>query len=709
MRIACPNCNHELEVPDEATASDLVCPTCGSRIERQSVLEATVAWQPPPSRRFGRYQLLERLGRGQYGEVWKARDTQLDRLVALKIPRLDPSQESMAAAFLREAQAAAQVRHPNLVAVYEYGREGDAVYIASELIEGCTLTEWTLRRQPGPRETATMCALLAEALHEAHEAGIVHRDVKPGNILVDANDQPHLSDFGVAKRQDPEATATMPGQVIGTPAYMPPEQARGENYRVDRRSDVYSLGVVLYQMLTGRRPFEGPTRVLLQQILHDDPKPPRKLVPTVPWDLEKICLKAMAKEPRHRYATAHEMAQDLGRFVRGEPVRAHPPGWFGRAVRWVRRRPAISAAIGVAGAALGFTFLVMLDRRSDTALRPVRLATDPPGATGVFHPLDPITGEPQPERAVRPAKPSPIEVMLAPGEYLVVAVANTEGYSFHEVFRRVPRPGASFPEAHPHQSFVVGPDGVVELHAIVIPRVSVTEGMARFEGAAEFTVGTPAMQEVPPHRRNVPAFWLDATEVRVRDVQRADVLRPLLSYYEEQGLEPRPDDPMVFVGYDDAAWYAESVGKRLPTEWEYEYAATRRGTREFPWGDDAQRAAHWTFEAAGQPAWDCLDTVPPVYGLYSNVAEWTCSWQVPYPHHYALGLRPPPPEGGWRVVRGGSFSVVKGAPQLNDCLLGPRQRFAQIRQSYEPGLGFRCARSAKPRLAPEDFSRPLTE
>jgi formylglycine-generating enzyme required for sulfatase activity len=450
---------------------------------------------------------------------------------------------------------------------------------------------------------------------------------------------------------------------------------------------------------------------LLQQILHDDPKPPRKLAPTVPRDLEKICLKAMAKEPRHRYATAGEMAQDLRRFVRGEPVRARPPGWIGRAVRWVRRSPAIAAAVAVAAAALGFTFLVVLDHRSgkDAGLRTVRLDTDPPGATVIFHPLDPVTGEPQPERAVRPAKPTPIEVLLAPGEYLVVAVANTEGYSFHEVYRQVPRPDASFPEAYPHRNWVVRPDGVVELPAIAIPHVSVTEGMARFEGAADFTVGTPAMQEVPPHRRNVPAFWLDTTEVRVRDVQRADILRSLLEYCQERGIDLRPDHAMVFVGYDDAVRYAESVGKRLPTEWEYEYAATRGGTRAFPWGDDARRAAQWTFEEAGQPAWDRLDTDPPVFGLHSNVAEWTSSWPVPYPLHYGIGLRPPKPEGGWRVVRGGPFSVVEGDPRPEECVLGPRQRIAQIRQTYKPGLGFRCARSAKPPLTREDFSRPISE
>ena len=325
----------------EAELSEIKCPSCGDSF---SLLGGTpTADAADAVIRIAHFELVEQLGMGAFGAVWRARDTKLDRIVAVKIPRRGQLNAEETELFLREARSAAQLRHPNIVSVHEVGRDGDYVYLVSELIHGISLDKWLEGQQLTAREAADICAKIAGALRHAHEKGVIHRDLKPQNVLMDATGEPHLTDFGLAKREAGEITMTMEGQLIGTPAYMSPEQARGEAHG-RRRSDVYSLGVVLFQLLTGELPFRGNVRMLLKQVLEEESPSPRRLNSALPKDLETICLKCLEKQPTKRYATASALADDLNRYLKHEPIKARPIGIVGRTWRWSKRNPAAALA-----------------------------------------------------------------------------------------------------------------------------------------------------------------------------------------------------------------------------------------------------------------------------------------------------------------------------------------------------------------------------
>ncbi len=319
--------------------------------------------------RVGAYELLGEVGRGGMGVVYKARHPALGRVVALKSVLVGPhTGPDECERFRREAQAAARLQHPNVVQVYEVGEHDGLPFFAMEWVDGVSL-EKKLNGTPLPaRDAAGLVEPLARAVHHAHERGVVHRDLKPANVLLAAcgsadgaktraPEIPKIADFGLAKLLDGGAGQTQSGAVLGTPSYMAPEQAEGRSREVGPSADVYALGAVLYECLTGRPPFRAATAVeTVLQVREQDPVAPRSLQPKVPRDLETVCLACLRKEPRRRYASALALADDLRRFLAGEPVRARPVGPGERALMWARRRPAVAALLALVflAVALGF-------------------------------------------------------------------------------------------------------------------------------------------------------------------------------------------------------------------------------------------------------------------------------------------------------------------------------------------------------------------
>jgi WD40 repeat protein len=303
--------------------------------------------------KVGRFEVRAKLGAGAFGTVYRAYDPPLDREVALKVPQAGTLEgKKTVERFLAEAKAAARLHHPHIVTVYESGKDGDHYYIASEFIKGRTLAQAIDDARPGFRRAAEVVRQLAEALAYAHGQGIVHRDVKPANVMLDEQGQAHLMDFGLAHRQDVTTKLTRAGAVLGTPAYMAPEQAEGQTGKPLPASDQYAIGVVLYELLTGKVPFEGPVQVVLFNAIHTEPPPPRQLNRQVSADLETICLKAMAKRPQDRYPSCRELADDLRRWLEDEPIKARRLGPVERLVRWGRRNPMVAGLSAVAALCL---------------------------------------------------------------------------------------------------------------------------------------------------------------------------------------------------------------------------------------------------------------------------------------------------------------------------------------------------------------------
>lgn len=350
-----------------------ICPHCafgGALLLQSQDSEVAVEAEPGPdaerrqpgefapdvaTRSFGDYELIELIAQGGMGVVYRARQKGLNRIVALKTVLFGPqASPDFVKRFQAEAVAAASLQHPNIVAIHDVGIHEGQHFFVMDYVDGPSLAELAGRQPLPARRAGGYLKTIAEAIHYAHEHGILHRDLKPSNVLIDSQDQPRVTDFGLAKSLcDAQLSAsssqlTLSWEVLGSPSYIPPEQALGKRGKVSRQSDVYALGATLYHLVTGRPPFQGETVTeVLQQVLNTEPLPPRLLQPSLPHDLETICLKCLEKEMPRRYRSAQELAEDLGRFLEDKPIHARPVGALGKAGKWCRRRPGL-AAMGAA-------------------------------------------------------------------------------------------------------------------------------------------------------------------------------------------------------------------------------------------------------------------------------------------------------------------------------------------------------------------------
>ena len=636
-------------------------------------------------RTFSHYELLEIMGEGQFGIVWRAKDQRLERIVALKLPHLTDWDEHARTMFLREARAAATLEHPHIVRVHGIDQEEDQLGIVSQFIEGQTLLHLMQDHRLTFAESSQMLVTIAEAVHHAHEAGVIHRDLKPSNILVDLEGQPYVCDFGLAKWRGDQVTLTSPGLVLGTPAYMSPEQACGDSHAVDRRSDVYSLGVLLYEMLTGKPPFEGNSTLLLHQIQRQEPVPPRSLNAAIPRDLETIGLKCLAKAPDDRYGTAQELADDLRRFLAGEPITARSVSVAEHCVSWARRNRTLATSLAVAAVstvvAVGLAFSFLSRPRLETPVAAtertlaVSIVTEPPGATVVIYPLNERTGEPMEAQAERPATKSPLTAILGPGDYLVVAALD-DGH-FHEVYRHVPRNPQALSAYYPHRYWASRSNDAISWFPIAIP-LGDHDGMSLFEDVESGHWLSP--------------FLLDQQEVTVSDFLSKFHNQLPLSLRHHSELLRKPDFPLTGLFFDEAVLYAEKVGKRLPTAQEYEFAATNGWTTRFPWGETEPPAEAWTLTSVGLKEFDRTQTDPPIQGLFSNASEFVLAQHAP-----SASM----PSGNNTVAEDHPANVVvRGGPVSADGRFQGDPRFETnvVRHSLQGQVGFRCAKSKSPRL-----------
>lgn len=503
------------------------------------------------------FEVVREIGRGGMGVVYLARDLEREREVALKVLLVGLTlTETGLARFRTEAQTMSRLDHASIVPLIRFGLDTDTCFIASEYIEGSTLArelDVDLRLGIAPRPgdwqaIARFMAAIAGALAHAHAQNVLHRDVKPSNILIDLQGRPHLSDFGLARDLE-ELGHTRSGDRTGTLAYMSPEQALGKWREVDQRTDVYATGIVLFELLTGQRPFDARSAAkLARDITERDVSAPRAHANVLPPELWTLCQKALERDPRDRFGDIAELARDLEAFAAGRPIRTRPRSLASRWRRGVGRHPVLAwtVAAGVVLAALGLSLGISTQRSTAT---PLRVSSEPSGAEVFAQRLIAETGDYGPMRRLGT---TPLSTRVQPG--LIRLVLRDADGRAAELSRRVPGPTARSGRAH------------LEVHARLLPRDAMLADMVILED-----------------------FAIDRREVTVEEfrgfAEATD--RRLPESWTGLDLDRAASFPAAGLTWEDAREYAEWAGKRLPTLREWERAALGRDQRSWPWGNEA--------------------------------------------------------------------------------------------------------------------------
>lgn len=622
----CANCAADATQIPASFSGSWDCPACGHH-HAGTESAATAAYWVDDQQWFAegrRFEKVDVLGEGSFGTVYRVYDRQLEKTVAMKIPRTEEGETIQLDSpanrrFLQEARVAAKMRHPQIVPVHDIFEEDGRLCIITDWIDGPHLAAWVFSVEPTIEQTVEMCIRVCEPVTAAHRNGVLHRDIKPNNILVDSNNMPHMIDFGLSTSMGALQTGSSGTSRVGTPAFMSPEQAQGDISKVGEASDQYSLGVLLYWMLTRQIPFSGKTPEIFKKIIEHKFVAPKEHRPEIDQRLNAICLKALAKDPKDRYASVQEFQEDLRRYQRDERLIADPTIDRRVAQGMVRRN--FLRGTAVAGTVLATGLGTMLawkpDRRRRVLLpslygqRELKWTLVDPDAQSAANGLL-VQGAPS--IASRTGE----EVLLDPGIYRIDYL---DGRFIRSIYRQIPSPKQiAILQAHglpmSHRSWDESAQGLVKLTPLSPPRPLADVRMIEHPGGSwdpKLLPGRVAGEK----ERVVAPFLIDAREVSYRQFQ--EVLP------EWDGLKgvsaEQMDQSVVDISLDEVLVFAETVGKRLVTADQFILAIQGNSIRPRPWSTDSPATQYEAYRRARpEGPWDQTDS--GIEGLYGLPAEW---------------------------------------------------------------------------------------